>query len=65
MFVGDAIEKIKNSPVEEIVVTNTVPVEQEKRIDKIKVISIAPLFADAIKRINEGRPLGDLFLYEK
>ena len=65
IFVGNAIEKIKNSPVEEVVVTNTVPVEKEKRIDKIKVISIAPLFADAIKRINEGRPLGDLFLYEK
>ena len=31
----------------------------------IKVVSIAPLFAEAIKRINEGKPLGDLFMYEK
>ncbi len=65
ILVGDAIKKLKEAPVEEVVVTNTVPVEDEKRIDKIKVVSIAPLFAEAIKRINEGKPLGDLFMYEK
>ena len=65
IFAADAIEKIKNSPVKEVVVTNTIPLEDEKKNDKIKVISIAPLFAEAIKRINEGQPLGDLFMYEK
>lgn len=65
ILVGDAIKKLQNSPVKEVVVTNTVPIEEEKRIDKIKIVSIAPLFADAIKRINEGKPLGDLFMYEK
>ena len=65
ILVGDAIKKLEAAPVEEVVVTNTVPVENEKRIDKIKVVSIAPLFAEAIKRINEGKPLGDLFMYEK
>ena len=65
IFVGNAIEKIKNSNINEVVVTNTVPVEEEKRIDKIKIVSIAPLFADAIKRLNEEKPLGDLFIYDK
>lgn len=65
IFVGDAIEKIKNSPVKEVVVTNTVPISKDKMIDKIKVVSIAPKIAEAIKRLNEGASLQDLFLYEK
>lgn len=65
VLVGPAIERIQNSPIKELVVTNTIPVEDEKRIDKIKVVSIAPLFAEAIKRINEGQALGDLFEYDK
>ena len=58
---GPAIERIKNSGIKEMVVTNTIPVPEEKRIDNITVLSIAPLFADAIQRINEERPLGELF----
>ena len=65
VLVGPAIERIKNSPIKELVVTNTIPIEPEKMIDKIKVVSIAPLFAEAIKRINESKPLGDLFEYDK
>lgn len=59
---GPAIERIKNSPIKELVVTNTVPIPEEKRIDKIKILSIAPLFAEAIKRLNQAEPLGELFL---
>ena len=62
---GPAIERIQNSPIKELVVTNTIPIEEEKMIDKIKVVSIAPLFAEAIKRLNEAKPLGDLFEYDK
>ena len=58
---GPAIERIQNSPIKELVVTNTVPLPEEKRIDKITVLSMAPLFAESIKRINEAKPLGDLF----
>lgn len=65
VLVGPAIERIEKSPIKELVVTNTIPIEPEKRIDKIKVVSIAPLFAEAIKRLNEARPLGDLFEYDK
>lgn len=65
ILVGPAIERIENSPIKELVITNTVPLEKEKQIDKIKVLSIAPLFAEAIKRMNEAKPLGDLFEYDK
>lgn len=58
---GPAIERIEKSDIKEFVVTNTVPIPEEKRIDKITVLSIAPLFAEAIKRINEAKPLGELF----
>lgn len=62
---GPAIERIQNSPIKELVVTNTVPLTPEKQIEKIKVLSIAPLFAEAIQRINEAKPLGDLFEFDK
>ena len=58
---GQAVQRIQNSPIKELVITNTVPLTSEKQIDKIKVLSIAPLFAEAVKRINEARPLGELY----
>lgn len=61
---GPAIERIKNSGIKEMVVTNTIPVPKEKRIHNITVLTIAPLFAEAIKRIHEERPLGELFTME-
>ena len=54
IFAGDAIKKLNEAPVKEVVVTNTVPLDESKRIDKIKTISIASLFAEAIKRTNEA-----------
>ena len=58
---GPAIERIEGSAIKELVVTNTVPLPEEKRIDKITILSIAPLFAEAIKRIHNEDPLGELF----
>lgn len=57
---GPAIERIKKSAIKELVITNTVPLPKEKQIDKIKVLSIAPLFAETISRIHENKPLGEL-----
>lgn len=56
---GPAIERIKEAPLEELVITNTIPLSKEKQISKIKVVSIAPLFAETIRRLNEKRPLGE------
>lgn len=58
---GNAVEKIRESDLTEFVVTNTIPVPKEKKIEKLKIISIAALFAETIKRNNEARPIDDLF----
>ncbi len=58
---GDAIERIQNSHISELVVTNTIPVEGPKQIDKIKVLSVAKLFAQAIRRIHNGESVSVLF----
>ena len=57
---ANAVQRIQDSPIKELVMTNTIPLDEDKKIDKIKVLSIAPLFAESIKRINEGRPLGEI-----
>jgi len=50
---GPAIERIQNSCIHELVVLDTVPLPEEKQIDKIKVLSSTPVFAEAIERIYE------------
>ena len=61
---ADAVQRIEASPIKELVVTNTIPLSEEKQSSKIKVLTIAPLFAEAIKRLNEAKPLGELFVLE-
>lgn len=58
---GPAIERIQHSALKELVITNTIPLPPEKQIPQIYVLSIAPLFAEAIKRLNESKAMGDLF----
>ena len=58
---GPAYERISESVIKELVVTNTIPIPADKMTDKIKVLSVASLFADAIKRIYEGLSLSKLF----
>ena len=63
---ADAVQRIEASPIKELVITNTIPLpeEKQKQSSKIKVLTIAPLFAEAIKRLNEAKPLGELFILE-
>jgi ribose-phosphate pyrophosphokinase len=58
---GPAIERIKNSVIEKLVITDTIPLTDEMKIDKISVVSVAPLIAEAIKRITENRSVSRLF----
>lgn len=58
---GPGVERVKNSPIRELVITNTIPLPPEKRIDKIKILSVAPLFAEAIDRIYEDISVSPLF----
>lgn len=61
IFSGEAIKRIASSPVREVVVTDTVPVPGEKKLDKITVLSIAPLIGEAIHRIHTGESVGAMF----
>ena len=58
---GPAIERIQNSCLKEVVVTNTIPLPKEKQIDKIKVLSVAPLLGEAIKRVHKDQSVSELF----
>jgi len=58
---GPAIERIKNSMIKELVLLNTIPLTEEKKIDKIVSISVAPIFAEAIERIYGDMSLSSLF----
>ncbi|MFN7170669.1 MAG: ribose-phosphate diphosphokinase, partial [Candidatus Omnitrophota bacterium] len=58
---GDAVQKIGNSPIEKLFVTDTIPLTQEKRHPKICVLTIAPLLAEAIKRIHQEESVSSLF----
>jgi len=56
-----AIERIRDSELTEVVVTDTIPLPPAKRLPKIKVLSVAPLIGEAIKRIHRGESVGALF----
>ncbi|NLK43865.1 MAG: ribose-phosphate diphosphokinase, partial [Tissierellia bacterium] len=58
---GPAIERIDSSELEKFIITDTIPLPEEKKIDKIEVVSVAPLFAEAIKRIHENESVSKLF----
>jgi ribose-phosphate pyrophosphokinase len=58
---GPAIERLKDSDLRNLAVTNTVDIPSEKRIETLTVLSVASLFAEAIKRIHTGESVGALF----
>ncbi len=58
---GPAVERIAKSPLKEVVVTDSVPVPESKRIDKITVLSLASLIGEAIHRIHADLSIGAMF----
>lgn len=58
---GPAIQRIEDSAIEELVLLDTTPIPEEKLIDKIKVLSVAPLFAEAMMRIHTNDSISKLF----
>ena len=59
-----AAERLSNSEIGQVVVTDTVPISAKKRErigDRLQVISVAPLLGDVIRRIHDGRSVGELF----
>ena len=58
---GPALERLSGSPIKELVLLDTVPVPQEKLLPNMTVLPVAPLFAEAIERIYEDKPVSPLF----
>ena len=58
---GPAIKRITESPVKEVVVTDTVPIKDGKMLEKIVTLPIAPLLGEAIRRIHTGQSVGAMF----
>jgi ribose-phosphate pyrophosphokinase len=61
VFSGPAIRRIAKSPLKEFVVTDTIPLNGDKKLDKITVLSMAPLLGEAIRRIHTGQSVGAMF----
>ena len=61
VFSGQATQRIASCPVKEVVVTDTIPIAENKKLDKITVLPIAPLLGEAIHRIHTGQSIGAMF----
>ncbi len=64
VFSNRSLEHIQASPLTEVIVTDTIPLPADVNHDKVTVLSIAPLFGEAIKRIHRGESVGALFSSE-
>jgi ribose-phosphate pyrophosphokinase len=58
---GPAVDRLKNAPVREVVVTNTLPIPAEKRWDAMTVLSIAPIIAEALDAVFEDTSVSEIF----
>ncbi len=58
---GPAVQRLEESPFEEVVLLNTVPIAEDKKIAKMRHLSVAPLFAEAISRIHTNESVSKLF----
>lgn len=58
---GPAIERIEKSPIKELILLDTVPIPEEKMLDKFTILPVAPVFAEAIERIYADKPVSPMF----
>ncbi len=61
LLVGPAFENLANPAIREVIVTNTIPLSPGKRAGKIKVVTVAPLIANAIQSIHTDASVSRLF----
>ena len=62
---GKAIERITNSPIKEMTVTDSIKIAEDKKISKLKMLTVSSLFAQAIDRIHNEKSISILFDIEK
>jgi len=58
---GPAVDRLKNAPIRQVVVSNTLPIPPEKHFDSLKVLSIAPTIAEAIDAVFEDTSVSEIF----
>jgi ribose-phosphate pyrophosphokinase len=58
---GPAVQRLRDADIKEIITTNTIPIPPEKQLPNLRVLSIAPLLSEVIRRAHEGRSVGELF----
>jgi len=61
IFCGPAIERLAKAPAKQIVITDTIPLTPERRLPTMKVLSVAPLLGEAVKRIHRNESVSTLF----
>lgn len=64
VFSGPAVDRLAASPVKQIITTDTIPIPGDKRqllADRLKILSVAPLMGEVIRRAHEGRSVGEMF----
>jgi ribose-phosphate pyrophosphokinase len=61
IFSGPAVDRLKNAPLDQIVVTNTLPLPAETQLDNLVVLSIAPILADAVRAVFEDASVSEIF----
>jgi ribose-phosphate pyrophosphokinase len=61
LFSGKAVQKLEEAPIKQVVVTNTVPIPDEKMIDKLVVLSAAPIIASALRAVFEDTSVSEIF----
>ena len=61
VFSGDALQRVDDSPIKEFVVTNTIPLDGKQPAGKLKVLSVANLLGEAMRRIHNGESVSSLF----
>ena len=61
VLVGPAVERLRQLPIKQIVTTNTLPLAPEKMMPNLKVLSVGQLLGEVIRRVHEGRSVGEMF----
>lgn len=61
VFAGSALERLQKAPIDSVVITDTIPIPEERKIDKIKILTVSPVLGEAIKRIHQDQSVSEIF----
>ena len=58
---GESISRLKDAPISKVILCNTIKLDEERKIDKFEIVSVADVFGESMKRIVEGTSLSSMF----